>query len=155
MRLNGSINVNNNLIGGASAPKRLKGEINQGYNPSKIIEEAVRIANAYTDSKVPGIYWRTTEEWNSEPQLKSEAGVIYIYSDRDTVEIDGETYYLPGMKIGDGKSYLINNPFVDYQFQAHLANDEIHITQEEREFWNNKVRGYMDEENGVLTLTKF
>jgi len=38
---------------------------------------------------------------------------MYIYSDYKVVEKDGEEIYLPGIKIGDGKAFLIDIPFLN------------------------------------------
>jgi len=87
------------------------------------------------------VLYATTATWNSKPQLISEAGYIYIYSDyRQNLQGDN----IASMKVGDGTSYLIDMPFTDDLLYAHLANSDIHITPEEREFWNNKVRCYID-----------
>ena len=50
---------------------------------------------------------------------------------------------IPAVKIGDGLAYLIDLPFIDAsvtRLMEHINNTQIHITQAEREFWNNKVR---------------
>lgn len=87
------------------------------------------------------VLYASTATWNSKPQLISEAGYIYIYSDyRQNLQGDN----IAAMKVGDGASYLIDMPFTDDLLYAHLANSDIHITPEEREFWNNKVRCYID-----------
>lgn len=87
------------------------------------------------------VLYASTATWNSKPQLISEAGYIYIYSDyRQNLHGDN----IAAMKVGDGASYLIDMPFTDDLLYAHLANSDIHITPEEREFWNNKVRCYID-----------
>lgn len=85
------------------------------------------------------VLYASTATWNSKPKTLSKAGFIYIYSDYR----DGK----PAIKIGDGKAYLIDLPFTDDEFINHINNDVIHITQEEREYWNNKVRCYIDPNN--------
>lgn len=87
------------------------------------------------------VLYASTATWNSKPQLISEAGYIYIYSD---YRQDSQGRNIASMKVGDGASYLIDMPFTDDLLYAHLANSDIHITPEEREFWNNKVRCYID-----------
>lgn len=80
---------------------------------------------------------KTTSEWNSTPSLVSQAGTIYIYTDYYN---DGQGHSVPAFKVGDGLAYLIDLPFVDVNMQEHMNNGDIHITPQEREFWNNKVR---------------
>ena len=88
----------------------------------------------------------TTANWNGQATLLSRENYIYIYTDYSTV--DGVTY--PAMKVGDGKAYLIDLPFVDCDaklLRDHLADYNIHITNQEREKWNDKVRCYIDSNN--------
>lgn len=85
------------------------------------------------------VHINTTAYWAAHPELVGERGHIYVYTDHGIV--DGQ--YIPAIKIGDGMSYLIDNPFVSaYQQQLieHINNHGIHITPQERYFWNNKVR---------------
>ena len=59
-----------------------------------------------------------------------------------------------GIKVGDGNAYLIDKPFLDTIYWEHVNDTDIHITAEEREFWNNKVRCYyslVDDETVVFT----
>ena len=97
----------------------------------------------------------TVVGWNAKASLISEKNVIYVYTDY-IKEIDehGEEYFIPGLKIGDGKAYLIDLPFTDEYMIKHIQNTVVHITQAEREFWNNKVSVYLDaddQENIVFT----
>ena len=59
-----------------------------------------------------GTYYGTTSYWNAKTNMISQAGYIYIYSDYQVVTINGETYNVPAMKVGDGTSYLIDLPFI-------------------------------------------
>lgn len=97
------------------------------------------------------IFYGTTSYWNSQPQLISIKGGVYIYSDHD---IDSEGDFIPGIKVGDGTSYLIDMPFADTKYAQHILDTTIHITQAEREFWNEKVRCYInpsDSQNIIFT----
>lgn len=96
------------------------------------------------------IFYHSTEYWNSHPTLLTQAGYIYIYSDYKQSE--GED--IAGIKIGDGTSYLIDMPFIDKPLDDHIADAVKHITSTERDFWNNKVRCFIDPENeGKLVFT--
>ena len=97
------------------------------------------------------VLYATTETWNSKPQLVSARGFIYIYSD---YRQNSQGQNIPSMKVGDGNSYLIDMPFSDSILYSHLEDNTRHITQEEREFWNNKVRCYQSEiQDDVLIFT--
>lgn len=85
----------------------------------------------------------TTEGWNNQPNLIAEAKTIYIYTDyQSETDEKGNTVYIPGLKVGDGKAYLIDMPFTDALMVQHINNANIHVTAEEKAFWNNKVRAY-------------
>lgn len=93
---------------------------------------------------------KTTEEWSHQTSLISQTNTFYIYTDR-TVE-DGKSY--PGIKVGDGVSYVVDLPFVDDLFYSHTNNLDIHVTLAEKEFWNNKVRiqdSKINQENLIFT----
>ena len=86
------------------------------------------------------IHFDTTANWNSKLNLVAKKGHIYCYSDW---RVDDEGKYIVGIKIGDGKAYLIDMPFTDELWADHVEDVIIHITQQEREFWNNKVRCFL------------
>lgn len=91
----------------------------------------------------------TTENWNKKSTLISELNTVYVYVDHQTkTDEEGKEVWIPGIKIGDGKAYLIDLPFSDELMIAHINDLGIHVTPEEKEFWNNKVRTYMDTVEG-------
>ena len=115
------------------------------------------------DFGLHSIYYDTTANWNAQASMISEQGAFYIYSDYKT-EIDavGNPTYYPGVKIGDGTSYLIDMPFISdsitNELQEHMSDETSHISQSERTFWNNKVSSYLnadDTENLILSKTNF
>lgn len=93
----------------------------------------------------------TTSNWNSAGGFIPLAGEVIIYTDYQTktwtVEEYGETVTktanIPGIKIGDGRAYVQDLPFVDEELREklmnHINNMDIHVTLAEKEFWNNKV----------------
>lgn len=91
-----------------------------------------------------GLLFNTTSVWNSTPDLISLKDIIYVYTDHHVSE-DGQN--IPGFKVGDGSAYLIDLPFNDDIVMKHISDTSIHITDDEREFWNNKVTAYLDAEN--------
>lgn len=98
------------------------------------------------------VHLETTEYWNSQPTLIGRAGHIYVYTDYDVV--DGKD--IPAIKIGDGLSYLIDNPFIasnSSEIEDHINNTTVHITAEERAFWNAKMRGYVIEDDEEVIFT--
>jgi len=85
------------------------------------------------------VHVATTAVWNSTPTIIAMAKHIYVYSDYAGLDV-------PGIKIGDGTTYLIDLPFVegnDSRLNEHIYNEIIHVTSAERAFWNNKVTCYI------------
>jgi hypothetical protein len=70
-------------------------------------------------------------------------GMITVYTDYETIDTPDGPVTLANFKIGTGNNYLINTPFVDeglrYALYEHINDKVVHITAEEREFWNNKI----------------
>ncbi|MBQ6638250.1 MAG: hypothetical protein IJH82_06300 [Lachnospiraceae bacterium] len=97
------------------------------------------VANITT---IPGnakILVATQADWDRQRTLIAAADTIYVYSDHDIV--DGKN--IPAIKIGDGTSYLIDMAYVtDHvsELLDHINNRIIHVTEEEKQFWNNKAR---------------
>ena len=93
----------------------------------------------------------TTENWNNARGFIPLAGEIIVYNDYKTktytVEEYGETVtktaLIPNIKIGTGKEYVQDLPFVDADLRdtlmEHIANQELHTTLQEKAFWNNKI----------------
>lgn len=109
-----------------------------------------------------GVLYNTKEGWNAQPSLMSEEGTIYIYSNYTTTTINGVIKNVPGIKIGDGTSYLIDMPFVNEDFAdqliSHINNTIVHVTPSEKTFWNNKSSAFLDTTEGetlILSNTSY
>lgn len=92
----------------------------------------------------------TKQQWEAENRQTSQSGVLYVTTDYKTVTKDGTTYNIPAFKLGDGNGYIVDLPYatVDEEtFFNHVNDKVIHITQAERNFWNNKNRCEIDENN--------
>ena len=101
----------------------------------------------------------TTENWNRKRNFIPLRGEVIIYTDAGQMEDDfGNTINVPKIKIGDGLAYLIDLPFVgnDVRYQIlrelrdHSENALIHVSTEDREFWNNKLNYTMSGETLIL-----
>lgn len=112
----------------------------------------IRLPNGQTFSlRDDGILMDTTANWNKQPQLQSQVGYIYIYTDYKTV--DGNN--IPGIKIGDGNAYLIDLEFLDELYARHINDNVIHVTQSEKNFWNNKVNCFIaPEQDNKLVFSR-
>ena len=101
------------------------------------------------------VFVDTTDNWDRQTTLVPKRGQIIIYLDRDRIADDvGNVIYVPGIKIGDGTAYVVDLPFIDDAQAIYLAehiNDRtLHITQQEREFWNNKLNYDLNGETLML-----
>ena len=99
------------------------------------------LGNVYIVGGDCRVLYASTATWNSQPQLISARGYIYIYSD---YKQNDQNQNIAGFKVGDGSAYLIDMPFVDELLYDHVTDISIHIASGEREFWNNKVRCFID-----------
>lgn len=105
----------------------------------------------YVDASM--VHCDTSEAWNSSRNLVAKNGHIYIYSDYNIIENDdGSETKIPGIKIGDGTSYLIDMPFVftgtdRKDITAHMNDMEKHVSVEDRDNWNEKVKPEVIGEN--------
>lgn len=104
-------------------------------------------------------YSKKKSEWDSEINFISQKNVLYIYEDYKIIYKDDEQIFLPGLKVGDGKTYLIDLPFIggnNDQFESklldHINNNIIHVSLEEKNFWNNKLNysEIVDKENLIF-----
>ena len=106
----------------------------------------------------------TTLHWNQARGFIPLAGEAIIYTDYKTIrkEVDGEmkNVFVPGVKIGDGQTYVQDLPFVDTELRdrimEHINNENIHVTLQEKLFWNNKlnVNDNMELVDGALVLNR-
>ena len=93
----------------------------------------------------------TTENWNNARGFIPKPGEVIVYDDYEvktyTVEEYGETVtktaYIPNIKIGTGNAYVQDLCFVDEKTREilmnHINDHDIHVTLQEKLFWNNKV----------------
>lgn len=102
------------------------------------------------------IFSNTVAGWNAQSSLVSKSNIIYVYTDYQQIDDGhGGVINVPGIKIGDGSAYVVDLPFIDVLMEDHINNHGIHVTPEEKEFWNNKVSAYVlyEDEDYNLILT--
>ena len=85
----------------------------------------------------------TTANWNNAHGFIPLQGEVIIYTDYKTIEVNGVTKNIPGIKIGSGNAYVQDLAFVDDELRdtlmTHIENAELHTTLQEKLFWNNKI----------------
>lgn len=95
----------------------------------------------------------TKARWDAARGFIPLKGEIIIYDD------------LASLKIGDGTTYVQDLPFVDDaikdQLLQHVGDTTVHVTAQEKSFWNNKVNIddsydilYDELENGNLIFSR-
>lgn len=155
------MNVNKVVLNGRTIMDITDTNFNPDYLPNGDIVYNAAGERIVGQAIVHNVYSDTTENWNEKLSYVPNRGDIIIYTDHGKIPDDyGELVNVPGIKIGDGNAYLIDLPFVgaDVRYQiltelrAHTNNTVIHITDEERQFWNNKLNCTVN--NGNLILNR-
>lgn len=145
---NATLNVNNT------------GAIDIYYNGAQINANTLTADNIYTfvydgshwvivgDITAKNILIGTSTEWASHSSYIAPTGTICIYTDHGTyVDTNSTTITVPGIKISDGRAYIEDQPFVGddvaydirTELRNHTSNTAIHVSAEDRQFWNNKL----------------
>ena len=138
-------------------------DYNNLINKPKINNVELIGALSAEDLGLGRVLYDTTANWEAQGQIVTEAGVVYVYSDAFYLEDDvGNRTPIAGIKIGDGNAYLNDMPFVTDAMTAaiirHVTDTTVHITPQERAFWNNKVSSFLDhadQETLVLSKTQY
>lgn len=79
-------------------------------------------------NSVARIKYNTSSGWDAQITLISELHTIYVYTDYySTTDSQGQVQTSPGIKIGDGLSYLIDIPMFscDCMVDTALTQSEI------------------------------
>ena len=93
------------------------------------------------------LYYDSMANWNAQSTMIAEKKAIYVYKDYIVhSNEDGNQTFVPGMKIGDGTSYLIDMPFIgssysdiDNAINEHINNTQIHLSENDRNKLDNTV----------------
>lgn len=108
-----------------------------------IISSALNDLDSRLIDQSLGIQYDTTAGWNSKTGYIPKKGALIIYSDYTTVDRDGRTLLVPGIKIGSGNAYVQDLAFVDEYVQkqivGHIYDNLVHTNPTEKSFWNNKL----------------
>lgn len=125
---------------GDKGDKGDKGEKGDTGDMGSVTAEGIEEALGYVPAKIST---NTVAGWAAATGYVPESGEIVIYVDRETVTIEGRTVYVPGVKIGSGNAYVQDLAFADEKLSqtvmAHINNGDIHVTVEDKAFWDNKL----------------
>lgn len=107
---------------------------------ASVTEEGIIAALGFRPGKITV---KTTTEWNGSIGYIPEKGELAVYSDYSSHIVDGHRVPIPRIKIGSGNAYVQDLAFVGEDetelLLEHVNNTGIHVTPEDREFWNNKL----------------
>ena len=84
-----------------------------------------------------------TANWNQARGFIPLDGEVIIYEDYKVIEqnVNGQEQLVPvpGIKIGDGRTYVQDLPFIDgdlhQNLMEHINNSDIHVTIQEKLFF--------------------
>ena len=93
----------------------------------------------------------TTAYFEGVKKTVPPRGQLVIFSDLRSIEItksDGSksTITSAGIKVGDGNTSIEQLPFIDWFYWDHINDANIHVTAEEKTFWNNKISCEVNDE---------
>ena len=102
-----------------------------------------------------GIEFGTTAQWNARPTYRPAEGILLVYT--DYVGLDGQP--IMNFKIGDGNAYLVDLKFINQDLRAsleqHINDWQVHVSEQDRRFWNNKINCLVPEsEEDLLEFTR-
>ena len=82
----------------------------------------------------------TPEKVEIMKSIKPELGQLVIFTNlRERKKSDGTTITSAGIIVGDGEKTIEQLPFIDWFYWDHINDKNIHITEDERKFWNKKI----------------
>lgn len=130
-------------MSGSNFHIRLNGSDNQGIRLNELETMRIRMISPASGSFSGKISIDTTAGWQQKLTYIPGKGEIVIFSDRNTV--DNIDY--PGIKIGDGLAYVVDLPFFGDDESArilgiistHVNDTSVHVSPEDRAFWNAKL----------------
>ena len=95
----------------------------------------------------------TPEKVEIMKSIKPELGQLVIFTNFERKKSDNTTITSVGIKVGDvNKTTIEQLPFIDWFYWDHINDKNIHITEDERKFWNEKISCEVDCE--TLNLKK-
>lgn len=115
----------------------------------------VELAGNQTSASLYIVSENTVSGWAQTPMYVPKQGEIILYTDYAE---DDQGNPLPAIKMGDGSAFVADLPFVNDDIRnnllAHINDRVVHITDEERRFWNNKLNYEYDMGEETLILNR-
>ena len=86
----------------------------------------------------------TTDDFENVKTIVLPTGHLFILTDLRSVQKtnpDGSksTITSAGIKVGDGNTTIEQLPYIDWFYWDHINDKKIHVTEEQKTFWDNKI----------------
>ena len=97
----------------------------------------------------------TAEDFKLEDVKKTvpPRGQIVIFTDLyKRTNSEGVEITSAGIKVGDGNTKIEQLPFIDWFYLDHINDKNIHVTKEQKTFWDNKITCKVDDETLNLKI---
>ena len=99
----------------------------------------------------------TTASFEDVKTTVPPIGQLFILTDLRSIEITNSdssksTITSAGIKVGDGEKTIEQLPFIDWFYWDHINDKNIHVTSEQKKFWNNKITCKVDDETLNLKI---
>lgn len=108
-------------------------------NPKFYLElEGLKKYDALLKKHIP--IFVTPDKVEIMKSIKPELGQLVIFTNlRERTKSDGTTITSAGIIVGDGIKTIEQLPFIDWFYWDHINDKNIHVTAEQKTFWDNKI----------------
>ena len=108
-------------------------------NPKFYLElEGLKKYDALLKKHIP--IFVTPDKVEIMKSIEPELGQIVIFTDLyKRTNSEGVEITSAGIKVGDSEKTIEQLPFIDWFYWDHIKDPYIHITEDERTFWNDKI----------------
>ena len=108
-------------------------------NPKFYLElEGLKKYDALLKKHIP--IFVTPDKVEIMKSIKPELGQLVIFTNlRERTKSDGTTITSAGIKLGDGIKTIEQLPCIDWFYWNHIDDEKIHVTEEQKTFWDNKI----------------
>ena len=118
-------------------------------NPKFYLElEGLKKYDALLKKHIP--IFVTPEKVEIMKSIQPELGQLVIFTNFERKKSDGTTITSAGIKVGEGneenKKTIEQLPFIDWFYWDHINDKNIHVTEEKKKFWDNKITCEVDGE---------
>ena len=121
-------------------------------NPKFYLElEGLKKYDALLKKHIPII--GTTAYFEGVKTTVPPRGQLVIFSDLyERTNSEGSKITSAGIKVGDGEKTIEQLPFIDWFYWDHINDKNIHVTAEQKTFWDNKITCKVDDETLNLKI---